>query len=175
VLLEPQGRLGARLDLREVGADHLDHAAADRLGLARVATRLLLDHPLKKAGRKGHAGRLNRLQVAGRREVRQCRVAPIVRAVLEDRGEIAELFSCAACDAERIVGVEEVGHGRRGLAQIEHAVLADRHHARPRRIARRPGASDQRARRAVGRQRRRRRQMLLHVSASRSDLRSPAD
>src|SRR6218665_2502421 len=42
---------------------HGHHRAAHRLGTARVAARLLFDHALDHAGREGHAGRLDHLQV----------------------------------------------------------------------------------------------------------------
>ena len=58
-------------------------ARAHRFGLRRIAARLLLDHALQHARHERHAGRLDRLQVAGREEPRRAGVAASQRGIGE--------------------------------------------------------------------------------------------
>ena len=167
--LEAHRRVRARPDLRQVGADHLADGAADRVGPAGIAARLLLDHPLEQAGREGHAARLDRLQVAGRQQIRRGRVAPVAGAVGEDLGEARR---CARPGRARAPPDRRRSSSalmrRRAAAEIDHVVArGSRPGSAP---ADRPGTHARptsAAAVALGRQARRRRQMLLHV-ASRS-------
>ena len=113
-LLEPLRFGRARPHRAQVAADHRDHRGAHRFGAARVAARLLLDHPFQHRGDEGDAGRLDRLQVAGRHQ--PGRVLDAGRA-----GAVAQHF-VGAGDALALVrahcggGVGQVQQGAAGRA-----------------------------------------------------------
>ena len=62
---------------RQVVADDRDDRLAHGLGLRRVAARLLLDDALEHARHEGHAGGLDRCEVAGREKPGRARVATV--------------------------------------------------------------------------------------------------
>ncbi len=68
---------------------------AYRFGAARVTARLLFDHALQRARDKSHAGRLDRLQVAGGEQPRRTGVE-IAATVGEKRIDPADEGPCAA-------------------------------------------------------------------------------
>ncbi len=69
-LLDARRLVRSRAHVREIVADQRDERRAHRLGLRRIAARLLLDHALQHARHERDAARLDRLQVARREEPR---------------------------------------------------------------------------------------------------------
>ena len=149
----------------QIGADEVGEVRADRVAPCGVAAGVLLDHPLEHAGGERDAGGLDRLQVAGRQEIRRGRIAPVVGAVrrgsARDRQAARRRCGRAQPDRPRSGGPVMVGATR---PRSNTPVRAERDHARPRHLARQPRPPDQRPGAAVRGQRARRRQMIPHLS-----------
>ena len=111
--------------------------------LAGIAARLLLDHALEHAGREGDAAGLDRLQIAGRQQPGQARVAPVVGAVGEDFCEIADprCPRCAPAPPGRRRSEARSPSARRGRDRTRRRRGSPRRPARADRPAARPGRS----------------------------------
>ncbi|MCY1220355.1 hypothetical protein D9M72_323650 [compost metagenome] len=167
--LEPVGFGRAGADAREVVAHHGHHLAAHRLGTARVAARLLLDHALDHAGRKGHAGRLDHLQVVRSEQMAMGDIRSVCGGLGQPVGQRTEgTPRCALHGPHRIRAIEQRRHRGRQRADVEQLPVAHRHQRGPAAGAGHPHTADQQRAVGVVRQRRRHAQGVLpglHLSA----------
>ena len=131
----------AGLDLRRGRRRPPPPPGAHRLRRRRVAARLLLDHALEHARGEGHAGGLDRLQVAGREQVQVLRIGLVGERVVE----VADRLARRRADGRQRVGQFEQRADRgRDAREVEQLALAQQHRRRPAGRAWQPGAADQR-------------------------------
>ena len=104
-------------------------ACRDAFAPGRVAARLLFDHPFEHAGDERDAGRLDRLQVAGREQPRQRRRAGVLGGIRKHVGERADARQDARGTdrRDRIGEVQKRARRRRDRRQVDELVAA---HAR---------------------------------------------
>jgi hypothetical protein len=140
----------ARLHFSEIGADRGLHVGPHAVGTRRITLGLLLDHALEQAGRERHASGLDHLQIDRRQQMRHGGVALRAARVAQDVGKSTEAVALKGFDRTRRIGfVEQIAHRREALGQVEHALLAHRHHRRAGVSTGQPAATDQRAGSAV--------------------------
>ncbi|MGY3360250.1 hypothetical protein ACVWZK_006913 [Bradyrhizobium sp. GM0.4] len=98
---------------------------------------------------KGDAGRLQRLEIDGRKQPRFFRIALIGRRVGDDGLEIADALALGRGKRlRRIVFLAECADGREFCGDVEHTIAAHGDHGRAIRL-RQPDAADERSPRAV--------------------------
>ena len=147
-LLDLHRRVRTRHQLRQFRADQLEDFPAQGIGPGLVAARLLLDHALQQRHHKGHARRLDRLQIHRCQQARDRRIVPAGDRIGHDRLDRAQIGARSAGHmAGRPPAFGDIAHRRHALGRnIDHRAVAHRHDARAR-VARHLGATQQDTRR----------------------------
>ena len=132
----------AGLDAAQVVADHGDHRTPHRLCATGIAARLLLDDTLQHRGHERHAGRLDRLQVAGRQQPGRQRVLLSGAGVGKQRGGSGNRWAAElAHGADRVGHLQQLRAGRGYGRDVVDVVGAHAHQARAEAFG--PDATDQ--------------------------------
>jgi hypothetical protein len=129
LLLQALRRLRAGTQGRQIAAQSILQRAAQAGGTRRVAARLLLDHALEQADGERHAAGLDRLQIAWRQQQR-----PIRRRLQRLRHQRLHWTERGARrmagDAQRIVALEQLGHGGDRFCDVDDFTAAHGDNAR---------------------------------------------
>jgi hypothetical protein len=74
-------------NVSEIVANDRDDRLPDGFGLARIATRLLFNHPFEQTRHEGHAARLDRLQIARCEQPRYSGISSLFVGIVQDVAE----------------------------------------------------------------------------------------
>ena len=105
----------------------LGQLVADRLGPGGIALGALLDHPLDHRPREGDPSRLDRLQIAGRK---QPPMPSRAIAQVQEGVQRAEVRMVRRQGLDQILALQEARHSGRKARQVEHVVPTAQHGTR---------------------------------------------